>query len=181
LSRWRLTKDIRFFVSLTTALSLLAAFGCAPKTVRIYDSAPAARMSGDIVRYAVTLLGKPYKNAAKGPDAFDCSGFVYYVYGRFGMAVPVSTEGLDTIGYEIGRGDVASGDLVVFLIKRERHVGIMINRLDFIHASKSRGITVDSVEAAYWKHNFSHFRRILWGRSGNERYGAAPVGGLSPG
>jgi len=161
LSRWRLTKDIRFFVSLTTALSLLAAFGCAPKTVRIYDSAPAARMSGDIVRYAVTLLGKPYKNAAKGPDAFDCSGFVYYVYGRFGMAVPVSTDGLDKIGYEIGRSDVASGDLVVFLIGRERHVGIMINRLEFIHASKSRGVTVDSVEAAYWKRNFSHFRRIL--------------------
>ena len=161
MSRWRLTKDIRFFVSLTTALSLLAAFGCAPKTVRIYDSAPAARMSGDIVRYAVTLLGKPYKNAAKGPDAFDCSGFVYYVYGRFGMAVPVSTDGLDKIGYEIGRSDVASGDLVVFLIGRERHVGIMINRLEFIHASKSRGVTVDSIDAAYWKRNFSHFRRIL--------------------
>jgi cell wall-associated NlpC family hydrolase len=118
-------------------------------------------MSGDIVRYAVTLLGKPYKNGAKGPDAFDCSGFIYYVYGRFGMAVPVSTEGLDNIGYEIGRSDVASGDLVVFLIKHERHVGIMINRLEFIHASKSRGVTVDSVETAYWKRNFSHFRRIL--------------------
>ena len=158
--RW-IRKDIRFFVSLTIVLSLLATFGCAPKVVRTYESAPAARMSGDIVRYAVTLLGKPYKNGAKGPDAFDCSGFVYYVYGRFGMAVPVSTEGLDKIGYEIGRSDVASGDLVVFLIKRERHVGIMINRLEFIHASKSRGVTVDSVKAAYWKRNFLHFKRIL--------------------
>jgi len=154
-------KDMRFFVGLATALSLFAAFGCAPKTVRIYDSAAAGRMSGDITRYAVTLLGKPYKNAAKGPDAFDCSGFVYYVYGRFGMAVPVSTDGLNKIGYEVGQSDVGSGDLVVFLIKREYHVGIMINRLEFIHASKSRGVTVDSVEAAYWKRNFSHFRRIL--------------------
>ncbi len=159
--RRRLTDDIRLFLTLTIALSLLAVFGCAPKTVRIDDSAPAARMSNDIVRYAVTLLGKPYKNAAKGPDAFDCSGFVYYVYRRFGMSVPVSTEGLNKIGYEIGPANVASGDLVVFLIKREHHVGIMINRLEFIHASKSRGVTVDSVEAAYWKRNFSHFRRIL--------------------
>ena len=161
LSRRGLVEDIRFFVSLTMGLSLLAAFGCAPKTIRTYDSAPAARMSGDIVRYAVTLLGKPYKNAAKGPDAFDCSGFVYYVYGRFGMSVPVSTEGLNKIGYEIGRSDVASGDLVVFRIKRDYHVGIMINRLEFIHASKSRGVTVDSVDAVYWKRTFSHFRRIL--------------------
>ena len=162
LSRRRLIpKGMRFFVSLTIALSLLAAFGCAPKTVRTYGSAPAARMSGDIVRYAVTLLGKPYKNGAKGPDTFDCSGFVYYVYGRFGMAVPISTDGLDKIGYEVGQSDVASGDLVIFLIKGERHVGIMINRLEFIHASKSRGVTVDSIEAAYWKRNFLHFKRIL--------------------
>ena len=75
--------------------------------------------------------------------------------------MPVSTEGLNKIGYEVGRSDVGSGDLVIFLIKHEYHVGIMINRLEFIHASKSRGVTVDSVEAAYWKRNFSHFRRIL--------------------
>jgi cell wall-associated NlpC family hydrolase len=118
-------------------------------------------MSDDIIRYAVTLLGKPYRNAAKGPDAFDCSGFVYYVYGRFGMKVPVSTDGLDKIGYEIGGDDIAPGDLVVFRIKRDLHVGIMINRLEFIHASKSRGVTVDSIDGAYWKRNFSHFRRIL--------------------
>ena len=144
-----------------TALSLLAAFGCAPKTIRVDESAPGPRMSRDIVRYAVTLLGKPYRNGCKGPDAFDCSGFVYYVYGRFAMTVPNSTEGLNKMGYEIGRGDVVAGDLVVFRINRDYHVGIMMNRQEFIHASKSRGVTVDSVEAAYWKRNFSHFRRIL--------------------
>jgi hypothetical protein len=37
----------------------------------------------------------------------------------------------------------------------------MINRLEFVHASKSRGVTVDSVDAVYWKRAFSHFRRIL--------------------
>jgi cell wall-associated NlpC family hydrolase len=40
-------------------------------------------------------------------------------------------------------------------------VGIMINRVEFIHASKSRGVTVDSIDAAYWRRNLSHFRRIL--------------------
>jgi cell wall-associated NlpC family hydrolase len=118
-------------------------------------------MSDDIIRYAVTLLGKPYRNAAKGPDAFDCSGFVYYVYGQLGMKMPVSTDGLEKIGYEIGGDDIAPGDLVIFRIKRDLHVGIMINRLQFIHASKSRGVTVDSIDEAYWKRNFSHFRRIL--------------------
>ncbi len=158
--KW-IPEDRRFFVSLAISLSLLAASGCAQKTIRTYDSAPAPRMSGDVVRYAVTLLGKPYKNAAKGPDAFDCSGLVYYVYGQFGMAVPVSTEGLNRMGYEIGRSDVASGDLVVFRIRGDYHVGIMINRQEFIHASKSRGVTIDSIDGVYWKRTFSHFRRIL--------------------
>jgi len=161
LDRRRLTKDIRFFVSLAIGLSLLPAFGCAPKAIRTGEPAPAAWMSDDIIRYAVTLLGKPYRNAAKGPDAFDCSGFVYYVYGQLGMKMPVSTDGLEKIGYEIGGDDIAPGDLVIFRIKRDLHVGIMINRLQFIHASKSRGVTVDSIDEAYWKRNFSHFRRIL--------------------
>jgi len=159
--RRRLTKDIRFFVSLAIGLFFLAAFGCAPKAIMIQEPAPAARMSDDIIRYAATLLGKPYRNAAKGPDAFDCSGFVHYVYGRFGMEVPISTEALEKVGCEIRRNDVVAGDLVVFRIKRDYHVGIMVNRLEFIHASKSRGVTVDSIDAAYWKRNFSHFRRIL--------------------
>ncbi len=157
----RLTEDIKFFVGLAVGLSLLAGAGCAPKAIRVQEPVPTARISDEIIRYAVTLLGKPYRNAAKGPDAFDCSGFVYYVYGRFDIRVPVSTDGLEKAGYEIERDEVTAGDLAMFRIKRERHVGIMINREEFIHASKSRGVTVDSVNAAYWKRNFSHFRRIL--------------------
>ena len=118
-------------------------------------------MRDDIVRYAVTLLGKPYRNAAKGPDAFDCSGFVHYVYKRFDITVPISTEGLNRMGYEISRSDVLIGDLVVFRIKRDHHVGIMINGLEFIHASTSRGVAIDSVDAPYWKRNFSQFRRVI--------------------
>lgn len=158
--RRRAVKTIRFLVGLAVASSLLAGFGCAPKKM-IYERAPAVRTRGDIVRYAMTLLGKPYRNAAKGPDAFDCSGFVHYVYGRFDVSLPVSTEGINRTGYEVERGSVEVGDLVVFHIKRDYHVGIMINGVEFIHASKSRGVTVDSVDAGYWKRNLRNFRRVL--------------------
>lgn len=160
-NRRRSTKTIRFFVSLAVASSLVAAFGCAPKTIKLYESVPAARARGDVVRYAMTLLGKPYRNAAKGPDAFDCSGFVYYVYGRFDVMLPISTEGLSRVGHEVPQSDVTVGDLVMFRIKREYHVGIMINGLEFIHASKSRGVTIDNLDGRYWKRNLSHFRRVL--------------------
>ena len=122
---------------------------------------PRCRPKGNIVDYAVTLLGKHYRNGAKGPDTFDCSGFVYYVYGRFNVGVPVSTAGLNKAGYEITREEIAPGDLAIFRISQDYHVGIVINRLEFIHASRSRGIAIDSIDAPYWKRNFSHFRRIL--------------------
>ncbi len=140
---------------------MLSAPGCAPKSVRLYEPAPPSELRGNIVDYAVTLLGKQYRNGAKGPDVFDCSGFVYHVYGRFNIVVPVSTAGLNRVGYEISRDDIEAGDLAIFRISQDYHVGIMINRLEFVHASTSRGVAIDSIDAPYWKRNFSHFRRIL--------------------
>lgn len=157
----RRTAPFRLFIGLAALCLVLFASGCAPKSVRPYESAPSYELRGSIVDYAVTLLGKNYRNGAKGPDSFDCSGFVYYVYGRFNVAVPVSTAGLNKTGYEVPRDDISPADLAVFRISSDYHVGIMINRLEFIHASKSRGIAIDSIDAPYWKRNFSHFRRVL--------------------
>ncbi len=143
-------------------IPLLAAFfGCVSTTVKDREPSPDALFREDIVHYATTLLGKPYRNGAKGPDAFDCSGYVYHVYGRFGVAMPVSTEGLTRMGREVSREDVTRGDLAIFRIKADQHVGIMINGLEFIHASKSKGVTIDSIDAPYWKRNFSRFQRVL--------------------
>ena len=156
-----MAKGMRSCVGLAIVASLLVVFGCAPKKIQVYESVPAPQVRDQLVQYAVTHLGKPYRNGAKGPEAFDCSGFVYYVFRRFDIAVPISTDGLNRIGYEISRSDVLVGDLVVFRIKREHHVGIMMNRTDFIHASKSRGVVVDNVDATYWRRNLLNFRRII--------------------
>lgn len=52
----------------------------------------AQAVSGaDIVAYARNFLGDPYVWGAEGPNAFDCSGLVDYVYKRFGLAVPRTT------------------------------------------------------------------------------------------
>jgi cell wall-associated NlpC family hydrolase len=154
-------KNVGVFLIPVVLLSLLVGFGCSPKIIHTREEVPAVTAREEIVRYAVTLLGKPYKNAAKGPEAFDCSGFVYHVYGRFDVVLPVSTEGLNRTGYEIERSGVSVADLVVFRIKRDYHVGIMVNDVEFIHASKSRGVAIDNVNAPYWKRSFSQFRRVF--------------------
>lgn len=154
----RVTRPVLCLAALSLALVLS---GCGPKSVRPYESAPSYELRGSIVDYAVTLLGKHYRSGAKGPDSFDCSGFVYYVYGRFNLRMPVSTAGLNKSGYEVSRDEVFPADLAVFRISSDYHVGIMINRLEFIHASKSRGVAIDSIDAPYWRKSFSHFRRVL--------------------
>jgi cell wall-associated NlpC family hydrolase len=154
-------KRMRFSLTLLLALVLSAPFACAPKKIKVYETESAIQARSSLAEYAITLLGKPYRSGAKGPQSFDCSGLVYYVYGRFDVMMPASTEGLGRVGYEVSRNNMTAGDLAVFRIKGDMHVGIMINALEFIHASKSRGVAIDSVDLPYWQQNFSHFRRVF--------------------
>ena len=119
---------------------------------------PAATAAGlNFIR-----LATPTTDAKRLPAVLaNTSGFVYYVYGRFNVVVPLSTAGLGKAGHPISRDDVAAADLAIFKISGDYHVGIMMNRLEFIHASKSRGVVVDRIDAPYWRRNFTHFRRVL--------------------
>jgi probable lipoprotein NlpC len=132
---------------------------CAPKKVRLYEEPSGLR--DQVVKNSTELAGSRYKSGAKGPDAFDCSGLVYFTYRKSGISLPPSTEGLNKVGYEISRDNVLPGDLVFFKVKREFHVGIMINKDQFVHSSKSKGVAVDSLETPYWKKTFFAFRSVL--------------------
>ena len=148
------------FALLLLLYALIALAGCAPKKIRVYEM-PTPQKGDTIVQYAAGLIGKPYKIGAKGPDAFDCSGFVHYVYKRYDINVPYTTEELVKTGFQISRENVLSGDLVVFTIKRSYHIGIMMNEREFLHASTSKGVTIANLDLPYWRRSFSHFRRIL--------------------
>jgi cell wall-associated NlpC family hydrolase len=144
-------------MALLSILMILAA--CALKRVRLYETPDT--VGGDIVRAALSLQGKPYRSGAKGPDSFDCSGLVYYVFKLSRVALPVTAEAQGAAGYEKGRGSVGAGDFVLFKIDGGLHIGIMINENDFVHASRSRGVAVDGVDAAYWQRRLVGFRSVL--------------------
>ena len=150
-------REIRSALILLIAV-LISACG-APKKVRLYEGSPEIR--NDIIQTAMKLHGSPYRSGAKGSDSFDCSGFVHYVYKKSGIILPVSTDRLIREGGEVPRDQVQPGDLVFFKIKSELHVGIMVNRREFIHASKSRGIAMDDIGANYWRRYFDSFRTVL--------------------
>jgi cell wall-associated NlpC family hydrolase len=145
--------------SLCLLALLLLLPGCLSKKVRPQE--PLQETRSNIISAALVLQGKPYRNGARGPDAFDCSGFIHYVYKKARIVLPVTTDDLGKMGVDIPRGSVLPGDLVFFKIKRDLHVGLLLNQREFIHASKSRGVAIDDLTVPYWTKNLRGFRSFF--------------------
>ncbi len=140
-------------------ISTAFCYGCLPKAAVKYE--PIADLRSAVVRQAQALLGKPYRLGGKGPGAFDCSGLVYYVFQKVGLPLPPLTEDLLRSGSFIPGEEVLPGDLVFFKVAKDLHVGIMVTKKSFIHASSKRGVVTDNLSSAYWERNLIGFKRIL--------------------
>ena len=57
-------------------------------------------------------VGKPYVWGANGPDSFDCSGLVRYIYkNALGKDIPRVSEDQSKVGQAVSREDLQPGDL----------------------------------------------------------------------
>lgn len=96
--------------------------------------------NSDIVEYAKTLLGCPYKYGATGPDEFDCSGLVYYVFKQTKSYTGERTTaaGYSKIATPVKENEAIAGDLVFFTnASGVHHVGIYIGNGQMIHAPQT--------------------------------------------
>ena len=121
----------------------------------------ATDMRDEIIKTALSLKGIVYKKNGKGPEGFDCSGFVYYVFKKSNISLSPSTSKLVQYGQPISRDKVQPGDLVFFKVKKIFHVGIMLNHEEFIHSSTRKGVTIDRLDSPYWGKKSIHFRSVL--------------------
>ncbi|MFT5871701.1 MAG: cell wall-associated NlpC family hydrolase [Clostridium sp.] len=93
--------------------------------------------SNEVIAYAETFMGTPYEWAATGPNTFDCSGFVQYVYEHFGVSTGRSTYDQITHGEFVSRENLQPGDLVFFGTGTPHHVGIYVGNGSYIHAPRT--------------------------------------------
>jgi cell wall-associated NlpC family hydrolase len=117
-----------------------------------------------VLRMARSLAGAPYRNGGADPSGFDCSGFVAYVFGIEGFALPRTVTALYGVGAPVGREAIAPGDLVFFATtaRAPTHVGIALGRGEFIHAPSSRGVVrTERLDASYWSRRFVAATRVL--------------------
>jgi cell wall-associated NlpC family hydrolase len=102
-------------------------------------------------------LGKPYVWGATGPNAFDCSGLVCYVYAQIGVYLPRVTFSQVHCGQSVPPAELAAGDLVFF--RGNAHVGIYLGGGWFIHAPHTGDVV--KISALSSRSDVSACRRIL--------------------
>ena len=95
-------------------------------------------------------------------NGVDCSGFVWAVYKNvFKLDLPRTTKAQQRQGLPINRYALKSGDLVFFRPPDyPRHVGIYLSKNEFVHASKSKGVTISQIDPRYWGKYYWTARRI---------------------
>lgn len=109
-------------------------------------------------------LGKPYVFGAKGPDSFDCSGFVCYSLRESGVKnIATNAQGLYNACTPVSRANAQPGDLIFFqgtysTPNTVTHVGIYIGNGMMIHAGKP--VQYASIDTAYWTKHFYAFGRL---------------------
>ena len=85
---------------------------------------------------ALKAVGVPYRWGGSSPaGGFDCSGLVYWAYGRLGVELPHSSYALFDRGKPVARSRMKAGDLLFF--SGLGHVGIYLGRGRMVHAPQS--------------------------------------------
>lgn len=148
-------------ILLLLTLALLAT-GCAKKIVKepyhypnykiIKPETVCKPKRKNIGKLLSKYLGKPYVWAEEGPDAFDCSGLTYNIYGKMGISIPRTASEQAKVGKHISFSQLRYGDLIFFgpsysPHKRINHVGIYLGNGWFAQASsKDRKVKISNFE-----------------------------------
>ena len=101
-----------------------AAVAMTETQVKKYDKSLGARRERAARRLETRILaakqtalgqrGDAYSYGAVGPNAFDCSGLIYYSYRRAGLNVPRTSGAQAAYTRRVAKQDMRPGDLMFF-------------------------------------------------------------------
>jgi cell wall-associated NlpC family hydrolase len=91
-----------------------------------------AGSAGAAVRFAYSIIGKPYIYAAAGPNGYDCSGLTLAAWNAGGKSLPHNAEMQWNMVAHINASQLQPGDLVFY--SGLGHVGLYVGGGQVIHA-----------------------------------------------
>lgn len=123
------------------------------KTDNKTSSVQASSKAAAVVSLAKQQVGKPYVWGAAGPDKFDCSGLVQYVYqNAAGINLPRTTYDQVKVGQTVPLDQLQAGDLVFWGSETAPyHVAIYIGNNQYVNsATPDQGTILQNVSSYYY-------------------------------
>ena len=132
----------------------------------IENDQPSIDKAQAVVDLATKQLGKPYLWGAEGPDSFDCSGLIYYVYKNAAkINLPRTSTEQSSVGTTISISNLKPGDLIFSSTDgsgRVNHVGIYVGNDEMIHSPKAGDVVKKvNINTSYWKESYIVSKRVL--------------------
>ncbi len=117
----------------------------------------------DIVKTASLYQGVPYGFGGTTPRAFDCSGYVQYVFKKHRAILPRTADLQYEKGLYVTQSQLRPGDLVFFSTYEAgaSHVGIYAGNGKFWNATSSRGVMLCGLKDEYWRRHYYGAKRVL--------------------
>lgn len=123
----------------------------------------AMKLRSKVIEIAKDQLGDRYVPGHSGPNAFDCSGLVRYVYKQAtGKELPHHSRAQYGKVERISVEDAQPGDLVFFFRNGAHHVGIYIGKGKMIDApGRGHRVRVSPITGSWWGRTFTGMGRII--------------------
>ena len=137
------------------------------KNIKIKKADPDNYLKNSIVEDAKKHLGERYVWGGTKPNAFDCSGYMKYLYEKAGIEIPRTAYQQSKVGQDVDRDELEKGDLLFFLTDKKRripitHVGLYIGNDKFIHAASSKlGVIISSLSKSKYNKIYVKAKRII--------------------
>ena len=137
------------------------AAGARPRTAILPSR--GVQWASTIVKLSTRFLGVRYRWGGTSPQAFDCSGLLYYVYALTGVTLPRTTFDMFDAGTPVPPEQLQTGDIVFFqtLQPGPSHAGIYLGDGRFIHSSSGFGrVTITPMNHRYYAPRYLGARRF---------------------
>ena len=129
-------------------------------------STPSTNKVQAVIDLAHKQLGKPYVWGAEGPNSFDCSGLIYYVYkNAASITLPRTSSEQYSAGVAVSRSNLKAGDLIFSSTDGTgniTHVAIYVGDGQMIQAPRNgKNVEKVSINNSYWNKAYVGARRVL--------------------